>query len=77
MTATRVDELERYGKGVDDMPKRVLARQGWALVSELRRRYGTRRLARMAVAIAKERRAIQLAHSAVVAELRRHWGPGQ
>ena len=76
MTATRVDELERYGKGIDDMPKGLLARQGWALLSELRRRYGTWRFARMAAAITKERRAIRLAHSDVVAELRRDWGSG-
>ncbi len=76
VTATRVEDLERYGKGIDDMPKRLLARQGWILMSELRRRYGVRGLVLMAMAITKERRAIQRAHPEVVTELRREWGSG-
>jgi hypothetical protein len=76
MTTNRVNELDRYGRGIDDMPKALLAKQGWVMVSELRRRYGTRETARMMVAIAKERRAIQRAHPDVMVELRRDWGSG-
>ncbi len=75
-TATHVEDLAQYGKALDDMPKRVLARQARVLVASLRRRYGTRGFLRMIVPIAKERRRIQKAHPATVADLRRDWGSG-
>ncbi len=75
-TATRVEELAQYGKGLDDMPKKVLARQAMVLVSELRRRYGTWRLVRTLAAVAGERRKIQNAHPDTVAILKRDWGSG-
>ena len=73
---TRVEDLARYGEAIDDLPKRVLARQAKVLVSELRRRYGTRGLVRMMVSILRERRHIKKTHPDTVAELRRDWGAG-
>lgn len=76
MTATRVEDLSRFGRPIDDMPKKVLVKQAGTLVSHLRQRYGTLRLARLMRTIARERRRIVKAHPDTVAELRRDWGPG-
>ncbi len=77
MVATpRVEGLAQYGKGLDDMPRRVLVKQAGVLVSELRRRYGTWGLSRMVFDIARERRRIQSAHPDTVDLLRRDWGSG-
>ncbi len=75
-SATRVEDLSQFGKALDDMPTRVLVRQGGVLVAELRRRYGTWGLAKMILPILRERRRIQRAHPETVAELRRDWGSG-
>jgi hypothetical protein len=76
IAATPVEELTQYGKGLDDLPKGVMARQAQVFVSEIRRRYGSRGFVRIVVSIVKERRRIQKAHPETVADLRRDWGSG-
>ena len=73
---TRVEELERYGRGIDDMPRRVILRQSFAAMRALRRRYGTWRLVRLGIAVGRERRVVRRRHPEVVDELRRDWGAG-
>jgi hypothetical protein len=74
--ANRVEDLSRYGKPLDDMPKRVIARQGLVLLGELRRRYGVLGLVRMMVPMVRERREILRSFPDVVADLRRDFGSG-
>lgn len=74
--ATHVEDLSRFGRPLDDMPKRVLVKQGVVLLGELRHRYGTRRLLRMLGQIAKERRRIRKAFPDAVVDLRREFGSG-
>ncbi len=73
---TRVEDLARFGRGLDDMPKKVLVRQAGVLVTHLRRRYGILDLIRLTGSIARERRRIVRTHPETVAALRRDWGPG-
>ncbi len=73
---TTVEELERFGRGIDDMPKSVIARQSFAALRALRRRYGTWRLLQLGLAVGRERRAVRRRHPDVVEELRRDWGSG-
>ena len=75
-TATRVEDLTRFGHGLDDMPKKVLVKQAGVLVAHLRRRYGFTHLVRLMGSIARQRRQILKAHPDTVAELRRDWGSG-
>jgi len=74
--ASRVEDLARFGQGLDDMPKKVLVKQAGVLVGHLRRRYGLTRLVRLMGSIARERRQILTAHPDTVRALRRDWGPG-
>jgi len=76
VAATRVEDLTRFGQGLDDMPKKVLVKQAGVLLAHLRRRYGLLGLVRLMGSMARERRQILKAHPETVAELRRDWGPG-
>jgi hypothetical protein len=76
VAATRVEDLARFGHGLDNMPKRVLVKQAGVLVADLRRRYGLARLVRLMGSIARERRQILKAHPDTVAALRGDWGSG-
>ena len=67
MVATRVEDLTRFGQGLDDMPKRVLVKQAGVFVAHLRRLYGFPRLVRLMGSIARERRQILKAHPDTVA----------
>jgi hypothetical protein len=73
-TANRVEDLEQYGKALDDFPKGLALRQLRIFISELRRRYRTRGLLRMVVPVVRQRRQIQRSHQATMADLRRDWG---
>ena len=75
-TATRVEDLTRFGQGIDDMPKKVLVKQAGVLLAHLRRRYGLLGLVRLMGPIARERRQILKTHPETVAALRRDWGSG-
>ena len=59
VAAARVEDLARFGQGLDDMPKRVLFKQAGVLVAHLRRRYGLLRLVRLMGSMARERRQIR------------------
>jgi hypothetical protein len=76
VAAARVEDLARFGRALDDLPKRVLFKQAGVLVAHLRRRYGLLRLVRLMGSMARERRQIPKAHPDTVAALRRDWGPG-
>ncbi len=73
---TRVEDLERYGRGLDNMPTRVVARQSIVFIGELRRRYGMAGVARTMWSMLKERREMLKTHADVVEALRRDWGRG-
>lgn len=76
MDTARVEDLDRFGHPIDDMPRAIIARQAMVMVGELRRRYGTVGLLRMLPAIAAERRRLRLTHPVAVADLERDFGPG-
>ncbi len=61
----RVEDLSQFGKALDDFPKGLMAKQAKVFLSELRCRYGTVRLLRMAVPIMRERRRLRRTHVAV------------
>lgn len=73
---TSVAKLDQYGKGLDDMPKKVIAGQAVVFLSQLRRRYGLRGLVRIMGSMIGERRRIEKGHADTVASLRSEWGPG-
>jgi hypothetical protein len=75
-TETNVTTLDQYGKGLDDMPKKVIARQAIVMVSELRRRYGIVGLIRIMGSMVGERRRIVKRNLDTVAVLRTEWGSG-
>ncbi len=54
--AIRVEDLAQYGRGLDDMPTRVIVRQSIVFMTELRRRYGIAGVARTMWSMLKERR---------------------
>lgn len=72
----QVEHLRRYGKGIDDMPKRVLVRQSGVMLGELRRRYGTRGLVRLVRPMLRERRRLERDHAEDMDRIRRDFGSG-
>ena len=74
--ALQVEDLERYGAPVNEFPPAAKRAQARIFLRELRARYGTLGLPRLAVDIVRERRRFRRRHEVTLRRLESEMGPG-
>ncbi len=77
MTASlQVEDLERYGAPVNEFPPAAQRAQARIFLRELRARYGTLALPRLALDVWRERRRFRRGHAVTLRRLESEMGPG-
>lgn len=71
-----VEELEHFGKPVNEFPKEAQRKQAMLFVRELRSRYGTMGLPRLLIDVIRERRRFMRREAATLRRLEAEAGPG-